>query len=85
MTYHFSDDGTRAVLAEIMRYREGAHVYTCGSDAYMQAVIDTASANGFPEDSRHLEYFSVPEQPEYENHPFQLRLIRSGRTVPVTP
>ncbi len=82
---HFSDDGTRAELADILRYREGAHVYTCGPDAYMQAVIDAASANGFPENSRHLEYFSVPEQPEYENRPFNLKLVRSGRTIPVNP
>ena len=46
---HFSDDGSRADLADILRYRDGAHVYTCGPDFYMQAVLDTATARGFPE------------------------------------
>ncbi len=82
--YHFSDEGTRAEHNRILRYRDGAHVYTCGPDAYMQSVLDAAAANGFPEDSRHLEYFSVPEQPDYENHAFTLKLARSRKIVPVS-
>jgi ferredoxin len=49
----------------------------------MAAVMDMAEANGFPEDARHLEYFAVPEQPEYENHPFTLAL-QDGREIPVS-
>ena len=81
--YHFSDEGTRADLARVLRYREDAHVYTCGPENYMNAVMDAATANGFPEEARHLEYFSVPEQPEYENHDFTFRLTRSGKEVHV--
>ena len=80
---HFSDEGSRANLAAILTYREGAHVYTCGSDVYMDAVMNTAEQNGFPEEARHLEYFSVPEQPEYVNHQFTLRLINTGRELVV--
>jgi len=80
---HFSDEGTRADLADVLRYREGAHVYTCGPDVYMASVMDAAAANGFPEDARHLEYFSVPDLPDYENHPFTLKLVKSGKTVTV--
>ena len=76
---HYSDQGTRADLSSILKYAEGRHVYTCGPDAYMAAVLDTAKANGFPEDARHMEYFSVPEQPDYENFDFTLKLARSGR------
>ena len=49
----------------------------------MSAVIEAAERQGFPEEARHLEYFSVPEVPEYENHPFTLRLIRSEITLEV--
>ncbi len=80
---HFSDQGTRADLPALLKYRAGAHIYTCGPDAYMQSVIAAARAGGFPEDARHLEYFSVPETPDYENHPFTLRLARSGRDIAV--
>ncbi|SDI90535.1 reductive dehalogenase [Lutimaribacter saemankumensis] len=80
---HFSDEGTRADLSAILAdYRPGWHVYTCGPDRYMDAVIDAATEAGFPEDARHLEYFSVPEEPEYENHPFILRL-NDGRQIDV--
>ena len=67
------------------RYHTGVHVYTCGPGPYMEAVMIAAEAGGFPEEARHLEYFSVPEIPEYDNHEFVLRLAKSGHdiTVPV--
>ncbi len=79
---HISDEGTRADLPKLATYSKGTHIYTCGPDAYMAAVIDAATQNGFPEDARHLEYFAVPEQPDYENHPFSLAL-KDGRQIPV--
>ena len=83
VTLHISDQGTRADLTAILAYQPGAQVYTCGAEPYMRAVLDAAEAAGFPEDARHLEYFSVPEVPARENHPFTLRLQRSGRDLPV--
>ncbi|MFY0690666.1 MAG: reductive dehalogenase [Paracoccaceae bacterium] len=81
---HISDEGSRADLPTVLHYTEGAHVYTCGPDSYMGAVMQAAEQNGFPETARHLEYFSVPETPDYENHPFTLRLARSGREIAVS-
>ena len=78
---HITDEGTRINLNAALRYTHGAHVYTCGAERYMQAVLDAATQAGFPEDAQHLEYFSVPEQPDYANHPFTLRLARSGRDL----
>ena len=77
---HISDEGSRADLGEIFAgYTQGWHVYTCGADRYMSAVTQAATQAGFPEEALHLEYFSVPEQPEYENHPFTLRLAQTNR------
>ena len=45
----------------------------------MTSVIEASSRQGFPEEAQHLEYFSVPEQPDYENHDFRLRLAQSGK------
>ncbi|PSL20506.1 reductive dehalogenase [Shimia abyssi] len=84
--FHFSDQGTRADLDAVLAgYAEGWHVYTCGPDRFMDGVMEAAERQGFPEEARHLEYFSVPEQPEYENHDFTLRL-KDGREllVPAT-
>ena len=81
---HISDEGSRADLSEVLQsYRKGAHVYTCGADRYMKSVLDAATALGYPEDAQHFEYFSVPELPEYENHPFILRL-KDGREIAVS-
>ncbi|UAB88953.1 reductive dehalogenase [Ruegeria sp. SCSIO 43209] len=82
--YYFSDEGTRADLEAVLGgYQDGWHVYTCGPDRYMDGVIHAAERQGFPEGARHLEFFSVPEQPEYENHPFTLKLAKSGRELTV--
>ncbi|MGH1414050.1 MAG: reductive dehalogenase [Pelagimonas sp.] len=83
--FHFSDQGSRADLDAVLRkYQEGAHVYTCGPDRYMDAVLQAAERQGFPEDARHLEYFSVPEQPDYVNHAFTAVLAKSGQEVSVS-
>ena len=80
--YHFSDKGTRADLDEVLSaYQSGWHVYTCGPDRFMDGVMKAAENQGFPEDARHLEYFSVPEQPDYVNHEFTVKLSRSGREL----
>ncbi|NSX54628.1 reductive dehalogenase [Parasulfitobacter algicola] len=78
---HFSDEGTRADLPKVLKYRDDAHVYTCGPESYMNAVMETAIANGFPEDAQHLEYFSTPDVPDYINHDFKLRLAQTGKTI----
>ncbi|MBX2839760.1 MAG: 2Fe-2S iron-sulfur cluster binding domain-containing protein, partial [Gammaproteobacteria bacterium] len=77
---YFSDENKRADLERIIpAYETGLHVYTCGPDRYMQAVIDAATQLGYPDEARHLEYFSVPELPDYINHPFTLKLIKSDK------
>ena len=81
---HLSEDGSRADLDSILAsYETGWHVYACGPDRYMSAVMAAAESHGFPEEARHLEYFSTPELPDYENHPFTLRLVRTGTDIAV--
>ncbi|NKB54181.1 MAG: reductive dehalogenase [Rhizobiaceae bacterium] len=81
---HISDEKTRADLDAILSEAlDGAHVYTCGPDIYMQSVMDAAERCGVPEENRHLEYFSVPELPEYENFDFTIKLAKSGREIHV--
>lgn len=79
---HISDEGTRADLDRAIKPLDDAHVYTCGPDAYMAAVIDAATRNDIPESGRHLEYFAVPEVPDYENHPFAI-ILPDGRQIDV--
>jgi len=81
---HISAEGTRADFDALLPdYAPGFKIYCCGSDAYMTSVMDAAIRRGFPDEARALEYFSVPEAPDYENFPFTIRLARSGREVQV--
>lgn len=82
---HFSDDGSRVDLDGVIdAYQSGWHVYTCGPDRYMQAVLARATDAGWPDDAQHREYFTLPETPEYVNHPFTLKLANDGREIAVS-
>jgi len=79
VTLHISEEGARANFGELLNhYVQGVHLYTCGSERYMNAVTEAAMRAGFPEEAYHLEYFSVPDVPDYINHDFILRLAKSG-------
>ena len=49
----------------------------------MDAVLAAAAGAGIPDDHLHREYFSVPEQPDYENYAFELLLQKSGKRIKV--
>jgi reductive dehalogenase len=83
-TLHVTEEGTRADLERLVpAYAAGLHLYTCGGARYMDAVFGAAQARGWPEAALHKEYFSVPEPPDYVNHPFVLRLAKRGRSIAV--
>ncbi len=78
--YHFSDEGSRLDVAKLLaKPKAGTHLYACGPDRYMDAILDEAERAGWPDEQLHREYFSVPEVPDYVNHPFTLKLLKSGR------
>jgi len=82
--FHFSDAKGRIDLVRaIGPWSVGHHLYTCGSARYMQAVFDVAAQLMWPDDHVHREYFAAPEAPERINHPFVLRLARSGASLAV--
>ena len=81
---HVSDEGTRADFGRILKWREGSHIYACGPERYISAVLDSAAVAGFPDENCHIEYFTVPELPDYENHDFTLRLARTGKDILVS-
>ncbi len=83
--YYFSDLTSRANLDQIIpAHQQGYLLYVCGSDRYMSAVLDEATQKGWPEECLSQEFFTVPEPPERENHPFQLSLTKSSIIVPVS-
>jgi reductive dehalogenase len=81
---HASQEGARLDLQQALpAYQPGFMLYTCGSPAYMDAVFDTAAAQGWPDTACQREYFHVPESPQWDNHPFVLRLGADGLRLQV--
>ncbi|TQV74313.1 2Fe-2S iron-sulfur cluster-binding protein [Denitrobaculum tricleocarpae] len=82
--FFFSAEGKRADLDDLLAgYGSGDQLYTCGSSNFMDAVFAAAEKNIWPEDALHREYFSVPDDAEYENHEFTVRLANDGRSFDV--
>ena len=81
---HFSSEKTRVDLdALFAEFKPGNHVYTCGPERYMDSVIASAEKCGWPDESIHKEYFSVPEESDFVNHEFTVELKKSGKTITV--
>jgi reductive dehalogenase len=81
--FFFSDENRLNVADVLGDYQPGDHLYTCGPAAFMDAVFDSALAQGWEEDNLHREYFSAPTGEEYENHAFKLILKQSGIEIDV--
>jgi reductive dehalogenase len=82
--FFFSDERRLSVGDVINECGDGDHVYTCGPAGFMDAVYAAATSRGLPDEALHREYFTVPERAPYENHPFELHLAGSRRSIPVS-
>jgi ferredoxin-NADP reductase len=81
--FHFSDENRLNVADVLGDYRAGDQLYTCGPSAFMDAVFESALEQDWPEECLHREYFTVPEDADYENHAFQVKLGSSGREIDI--
>lgn len=83
--HFYPSDENRLDISTILNdYADGNHLFTCGPVAFMDAVFETATTYGWPEEALHREFFAAPEGLEYENHPFKLVLASSGREIDVS-
>ncbi|ADU36789.1 PDR/VanB family oxidoreductase [Variovorax paradoxus] len=71
----------RALLAAA---RSGRHLHVCGPRGMVQAVVDTARAQGWPDDHVHFELFAGAIS-QAGDMPFEVRTLRSGKTLTVAP
>lgn len=84
--FHF-DDGTAnqrldigALLAEP---KSGVHLYVCGPKGFMDAVLTTARAQGWPESQLHYEFFGAEVAPSDSDASFEVKLASTGRIITV--
>ncbi len=61
----------------------GTHLYVCGPKGYMDAVLGTARAAGWPEAQLHYEFFGADVAKSDSDAGFEIKLASSGRIVMV--
>lgn len=82
-----ADDGApeqrldpRRVLASVP---DGSHLYVCGPGGFMDHVLGTARAMGWPEARLHREYFAGAVSPTDADSAFDVRVASTGQTLHV--
>ncbi|MGF6742567.1 2Fe-2S iron-sulfur cluster binding domain-containing protein [Paraburkholderia sp. CNPSo 3155] len=63
----------------------GTHLYVCGPRGFMDFVLETARANGWPENRLHYEFFGAAANQPATGGSFQVRIASSGATIDVPP
>ncbi len=85
--FHF-DDGDAAqkldLAALLKEPQDGVHLYVCGPKGYMDAVLATARARGWPESQLHYEFFAAEVIKSETDASFEVQLASSGRIITIT-
>jgi vanillate O-demethylase ferredoxin subunit len=87
--HHHFDDGAAGQLLDIAALLKqaapGTHLYVCGPQGFMDAVLGTARAQGWPEARLHFEFFSAAPADTSGDGSFELEVASSGRVIVVQP
>lgn len=63
------------------RPRDGTHVYVCGPQGFMDAVLSAARRHGWPEAQLHYEFFGASVRSAGTDGQFHVILASSGRSI----
>ncbi len=85
---HFHHDNGDAaqkldLKALLANPQAGTHLYICGPKGYMDAVLGTARAAGWPESQLHYEFFGAEVAKSDSDAGFEIKLASSGRIIMV--
>lgn len=85
--FHF-DEGPVAqkfdMDARLADVAPGEHLYVCGPKGFMDAALNIARKNGWPEEQLHCEFFAADLAPKEDDGHFEVELASSGRVIQVT-
>ena len=84
--FHYDDGALQQKLdlvGLLAKPEAGTHLYVCGPKGFMDAVLITARAKGWPEDQLHYEFFSAEVVKSASDQSFQVKLASSGKVVTV--
>jgi vanillate O-demethylase ferredoxin subunit len=82
--FHFDDGGSVQALSLpdlLAEPQPGVHLYVCGPKGFMDAVLGTARASGWPEAQLHYEFFSAQVVHSADDAGFDVRLASSGKVI----
>jgi vanillate O-demethylase ferredoxin subunit len=85
---HFDDDNSSKMNLELLLSANGdphCHLYICGPEGYMQAVLGAAKARGWAANRLHRESFGADLQSTCDDTEFEVQVASSGAVfrVPV--
>jgi vanillate O-demethylase ferredoxin subunit len=86
VAFHFDNAaaGQKLDLAKLLVKPEaGTHLYVCGPKGFMDAVLNTARTQGWPEEQLHYEFFGAAVEKSDSDAAFEIKLASSGRVVMV--
>lgn len=79
-----ADAETQLDIASVLaRQDEQTHLYVCGPTGYMEFVLASARAAGWPEERLHREYFSAAPSAKEDDGNFEVRLNSSGQVFQI--
>ena len=84
---HHFDDGDAAqkldLPALLAQPQDGTHLYVCGPKGFMDAVLSTARAQGWPEAQLHYEFFSGEVVHAETDASFDVKIASTGKIIVV--
>jgi len=86
VVHHHSegDSAQRLDIAAILaRAAAGSHLYVCGPQRLIDAVLATARGQGWPQDRLHCEYFSGAPIDTSGDGAFELEIASTGQVITV--
>lgn len=86
--FHFDDGAPDQKLnlpALLAQPGAGTHLYVCGPKGFMDAVLGTARASGWPEAQLHYEFFSAEVLHAADEASFEVQVASTGAVVTVAP
>jgi len=61
----------------------GTHIYVCGPGRFIDYVLESAKANGWPSQQLHREYFSAPVSDQASDASFEVEIKSTGAVIPI--
>ena len=86
VSLHISDAGPSQRLdAEplLSNPQPGTHLYVCGPARFMDYVLETARANGWPSERMHREYFSAAPLDHSHDGSFEVEIKSTGEVIAI--